>query len=157
MAIDIRGLVPLLQVYDLQTSIRFYCDLLGFELAGTSQEPLSWALLRRDGMDLMLNGAYEQDERPCSADPERVAAHGDTALFFACPDVDAAYGELRAGIEGLQEPTVRDYGMKQLYVRDPDGYNLCFQWPASEEMKARWNESHGIEERKLDKSGGTQA
>jgi len=20
--------------------------------------------------------------------------------------------------------------MKQLYVRDPDGYGLCFQWPA---------------------------
>jgi len=24
-----------------------------------------------------------------------------------------------------------DFGMKQLYVNDPDGYNLCFQWPAT--------------------------
>jgi hypothetical protein len=29
-------------------------------------------------------------------------------------------------------PKVAPYGMKQLYVTDPDGYILCFQWPASE-------------------------
>jgi hypothetical protein len=23
---------------------------------------------------------------------------------------------------------LRPYGMKQLYVRDPDGFGLCFQW-----------------------------
>jgi hypothetical protein len=32
MAIDVRGLVPLLQVFDMPTSIRFYRDVLGFEL-----------------------------------------------------------------------------------------------------------------------------
>ena len=29
-----------------------------------------------------------------------------------------------------QEPRVAPYGMKQLYLSDPDGYNLCFQWRA---------------------------
>lgn len=29
-------------------------------------------------------------------------------------------------------PKVALYGMKQLYATDPDGYILCFQWPASE-------------------------
>jgi hypothetical protein len=27
-----------------------------------------------------------------------------------------------------RDPAYR--GMKQLYVSDPDGYSLCFQWPA---------------------------
>jgi hypothetical protein len=27
-------------------------------------------------------------------------------------------------------PTVAPYGMKQLYLKDPDGYVICFQWPA---------------------------
>ena len=58
-----------------------------------------------------------------------MASHADTTLFFGCPDVDAAYAHLRAhGIE-VREPAVRDYGMKQLSLADPDGYGLCFQWP----------------------------
>ena len=28
-------------------------------------------------------------------------------------------------------PRVAPYGMKQLYVSDPDGYLLCFQWQAA--------------------------
>ena len=25
--------------------------------------------------------------------------------------------------------------MKQLYLHDPDGYNLCFQWPAEKQNR----------------------
>jgi len=39
MAIDVRGLAPLLQVFDMPTSIKFYCDGLGFEIAGTAEIP----------------------------------------------------------------------------------------------------------------------
>jgi signal transduction histidine kinase len=37
MAIGVHDLTPLLQVFDMRTSIRFYCDLLGFELINQSQ------------------------------------------------------------------------------------------------------------------------
>jgi catechol 2,3-dioxygenase-like lactoylglutathione lyase family enzyme len=79
----------------------------------------------------MLNSAYEFDEeRPVPPDEARMAAHGDTGLFIGCPDVDTAYEELRAkGVE-VQKPTVAPYGMKQMYLRDPDGYGICFQWEA---------------------------
>ena len=36
MAINVRGLTPLLQVYDMPTSMRFYRDVLGFEVVHTS-------------------------------------------------------------------------------------------------------------------------
>lgn len=36
MSIDIRGICPLLQVFDMPTSIKFYRDVLGFEVAQTS-------------------------------------------------------------------------------------------------------------------------
>ncbi|HYL91892.1 MAG TPA: VOC family protein, partial [Alphaproteobacteria bacterium] len=48
MAIDVRGLAPLLQVFDMPTSIAFYRDVLGFEVVATSQpgkERFGWALL----------------------------------------------------------------------------------------------------------------
>jgi glyoxylase I family protein len=44
--------------------------------------------------------------------------------------VDGAYRQLRAKGLDLKEPKVAPYGMKQLYLTDPDGYGLCFQWKA---------------------------
>ena len=79
----------------------------------------------------MLNTAYEKEHRPAAPDPARIAAHEDTALYFGCRDVDGAYEHLRAkGVE-VKPPKVAPYGMKQLYLRDPDGYVICFQWSAA--------------------------
>lgn len=36
MAVEVRGVCPLLQVYDMPTSVRFYRDTLGFEVVATS-------------------------------------------------------------------------------------------------------------------------
>jgi catechol 2,3-dioxygenase-like lactoylglutathione lyase family enzyme len=133
MAIEVRDVCPLLQVFDMPTAITFYRDVLGFDVIETSQagDRFDWALIKLNDASLMLNTAYEDHARPPAPDSDRVAAHDDTGLFFACPDVDAAYRHLRARGLDVQEPTIRDYGMKQLYVKDPDGYCLCFQWPAS--------------------------
>jgi catechol 2,3-dioxygenase-like lactoylglutathione lyase family enzyme len=37
MGIEIRGMAPLLQVFDMPTSIAFYRDVLGFEVVTTSK------------------------------------------------------------------------------------------------------------------------
>src|SRR5271170_4658440 len=130
MAIDVRGVAPLLQVFDMPTSIAFYCEGLGFEIVATSRPGpvFGWALLRLDGVDLMLNTAYEDDSRPAAPDPARIAAHSDTGIYFGCPDVDGAYAHLRERKVEAKPPRVAPYGMRQLYVTDPDGYVLCFQW-----------------------------
>lgn len=132
MTLDIRGLAPLLQVFDMPTSVRFYRDILGFEIVSTSGpgDDVAWALLRLNGIELMLNTAYEPDKRPAAPDRGRIAVHEDTGLFFGCPDVDGAYEHLRGKGVAVKKPVIRDYGMKQLYVTDPDGYVLCFQWRA---------------------------
>jgi catechol 2,3-dioxygenase-like lactoylglutathione lyase family enzyme len=124
MAIEIQGLAPLLQVFDMPTSITFYRDVLGFQVKTTpnpGKERFDWALLTLNGTELMLNTAYEDDARPSAPDPRRRAAHDDTAIYFA---------HLRSRGIAVNDPKIAHYGMKQLYVSDPDGYNLCFQWPA---------------------------
>ena len=133
MAIVIRGLAPLLSVFDMPTSIKFYCEGLGFEIVGTDKKPaphFDWVLLRLNGSELMLNTAYDEGHRPPSPDPVRIAADQDAAIYFGCPDVDGAYAHLREKRITAKEPKIAPYGMKQLYLTDPDGYILCFQWHA---------------------------
>lgn len=132
MAIDIQGLCPLVQVFDMPTSLRFYRDLLGFELVQRSQDSdeCGWAWLRKNGAELMLNTAYDEGERPAVPDAPRTRAHDDTCLYIGCPDLDAAYAYLVARGIVLDPPKKAWYGMKQLYLHDPDGYNICFQWKA---------------------------
>ena len=137
MAVNVGPVCPLVQVYDMPTSVRFYRDTLGFEVVTTSpnlggEDKFHWCLLRLGDSEMMLNTAYEFDnERPVPPDPARAAAHEDTGLYFDALDVDAVYEELRAKGLQLKPPEVASYGMKQLYLHDPDGYGLCFQWSAA--------------------------
>ncbi len=136
MAIEVRGLCPLLEVYDMPTSIRFYRDVLGFSVVSSSpmfgEDRCHWIWLRCADAELMLNTAYESDEeRPAVPDAGRVRGHNDVGLFIGCPDVDQAYEELRAkGVE-VTRPKTAPYGMRQMSLRDPDGYGICYQWPAA--------------------------
>ncbi len=71
---------PLLQVFAMPASLHFYRDMLGFTVEATSpvqagDPPFDWAMLRKGDAVLMLNTAYERDERPAMPDPARVAAH----------------------------------------------------------------------------------
>jgi glyoxylase I family protein len=97
MPIDVRGLTPLLSVYDMPTSVHFYCDLLDFEVV-MSSPPLDevmfhWCLLRLGGAELMLNEFIS--ERPAQRPPIFTTAHSKVGLYIGCPDVDAAYEQLK--------------------------------------------------------------
>ncbi|MGB7207667.1 MAG: VOC family protein [Pyrinomonadaceae bacterium] len=132
MAIDIKGMTPLIQVFDMPRALAFYRDILGFEIVSDSGngDDSSWMWLRLNDVDLMLNDQYEPGHVPPKPPLERTKWHGDTCLYFGCPDPDAAYDYLKSkGVE-LDPPKIAPYGMKQLYVHDPDGYNLCFQCEA---------------------------
>lgn len=135
MAINMHGVCPLLQVFDMPTSIRFYRDVLGFEVVEhaplRAEDEFGWCWLKQsNGTEIMLNTAYDYGERPEHPDPARKAGHGDVCLYIGCPDVDAAYRFLRDKGLDLKEPNVTNYGMKQLYLGDPDGFGICFQWKA---------------------------
>ena len=134
MSIKLESVCVLLQVFDMQTSMQFYRGVLGFALVSRwppEGQHVDWALLRLGGAELMLNTAFDSEERPSAPDAARTAAHADTTLYFACQDVDHVYRHLRSHELDVKPPQVAPYGMKQVYVSDPDGYQLCFQWPAA--------------------------
>lgn len=134
MPIEIVGMDPLLAVFDMPTSLAFCRDKIGFRVTGDSGQgnDSGWVMLELAGTTIMPNTAYDDGERPPEPDPARIEAHRDTCLYFGCPNVDAAYEHLRRQGILADPPTVAPYGMKQLYVTDPDGYYICFQWNAKD-------------------------
>jgi glyoxylase I family protein len=132
VGLTIRGLCPLIQVFDMPSSLRFYRDVLGFAQVQPSGhgDAAGWTWLRHGEAEVMLNTAYDVGERPSLPDPARVAAHADTILYLGCEDLEGAYAYLVAHGVKAERPKVAPYGMKQLYATDPDGYGICFQWRA---------------------------
>ena len=127
MTATIKGLKPLFQVYDMRASVAFYTDKLGFELNETYEPDghLYWASLKRDGVEIMLNACWEDDERTDRVDPVRVKGHNDAELYFHCDDVDAIYQELKGRGANVQAPT-EQHGRREVTIKDPDGFHLSF-------------------------------
>ena len=131
MTLRIGGFATLIQVFDMPTSLACYRDVMRFEVISDAPEDgrCDWVWLKSGESELMLNTAYEAEARPSAPDSTRLAAHSDTTLYFGCEDVDVARAELRALGVATREPIVTDYGMKQVYLKDPDGYEICLQQP----------------------------
>lgn len=121
---SIRELVPLLNVRNIVQSVAFYCDRLGFKLAA-KWEPegrLVWCRIEREGSALMLQEGCEEDG------PMENRGCGVT-FYFICDDADRMYDELRNRGLNIAPPETAFYGMKQIHVQDPDGYELWFESP----------------------------
>jgi glyoxylase I family protein len=131
MSIALEGFAPLLQVYDMGRSLAFYRDVLGFQIVASAppdSPEIQWCTLALGEVAIMLNTAYEPDHRP-APEPLRREDRGLT-LYFGCSDVDAAYDYLLTRSIAVEPPQTTPYGMRQLHVRDPDGFELCLQHPA---------------------------
>src|SRR5579863_5166241 len=93
--LPIYGTAPLLQVFDMPTSVVFYRDILGFEVSMQSEpergDDSNWLLMKMQDIELMLNTAYERVNRPAEPDLVRMKWHHDTTLYFGCPDISALY------------------------------------------------------------------
>ncbi|MBN8578731.1 MAG: VOC family protein [Cytophagales bacterium] len=126
---EIQYLCPLLAVFDMKAALQFYVEALGFSIHESAgpEDDVGWVWLERNGLNLMLNTQYELPDRPGQQEPARVAAHSDTILYLGCPDVDGAYHELLSKGLQINPPEIASYGMKQLYITDPDGYQVCLQ------------------------------
>ncbi|HJV42160.1 VOC family protein [Caulobacter sp.] len=133
-----RGLTPYFEVFDMNASLAFYRDQLGFEVLFASPEVQTaegrfshFVHLARDGAELMLNTAYDSNERPAQRSEPRWQGCRHTALYIACDDVVGMQAEITA--KGLNAPTpaTTGYGFLAFSISDPDGHGVVFQQPGS--------------------------
>ena len=78
MAIAVKGMAPLLQVFDMPAALAFYRDKLGFEVVQSNApgDDCDWAMLKLGDEVLMLNTAYEKEFRPPAPDPRPSGSAG---------------------------------------------------------------------------------
>lgn len=126
MSNALHELTPLLIVAAMSRSLAFYRDQLGFQMTQdwSPGGRLAWCRLERDGVSLMLQQACDEDG------PEEGRGRG-VVFYFSCADADREYDRLQASGVNVARPQVAFYGMNQLVVTDPDGYELCFQNPVA--------------------------
>ena len=118
---NLKQVVPFLGVIDMERSIRFYIDGLGFTMKHqwVPEGKLRWCWLVRGGASIMLQ-EYLPGRRP-----EGALGQG-LSLCFQCEDAIALYREFRSrGIEA-KEPFVGN-SMWVTVLSDPDGYKLDFE------------------------------
>ena|SRR5579863_1148396 len=112
--------VPLLVVSDLQRALDFYTVKLGFIEPAVHGDPPCFAMLNRDGFDLMLSVA-EGNTRPRPNGPGR-----SLGRYLRIADVGKEAEALTpAGVPIARGPTDTFYGIREIEVLDPDSYRWC--------------------------------
>ena len=126
-------MTPYFQVFDMTESLRFYCGVLGFKVIFSSPEVSTnegrfshFVRLRFGRFELMLNTAYDSNERPERRDTSRWAGHADVALYIDCPDVNALHAEIAGRGCNVPPPRATPWGTKSFQTIDPDNYRLTF-------------------------------
>jgi catechol 2,3-dioxygenase-like lactoylglutathione lyase family enzyme len=127
---DWRPLVPELIVSDLQVSLRFWCDLLGFRVL-YDRPAEGFAYLERERAEVMLETLGERSWTV--ADLERPFGRGINLQIETTSLEPMLEGLAKAQWPLYRQPEERWYrsgaseaGQRQFLVQDPDGYLLRF-------------------------------
>lgn len=112
----------LLYVKDVSASLNFYRDSLGFQ--GAMLEGCVVAQLDVGGSAVILHTDKNLDPGYLPAPGQRGRG---VIVEFEVPDVDAYCQSLKSkGVKISMEPVSQPWGLRQMYLYDPDGYNLAF-------------------------------
>jgi catechol 2,3-dioxygenase-like lactoylglutathione lyase family enzyme len=116
--------LPQVFVRDIERSVAWYRDVLGFTVVFTYGEPPFYAEVRRDGAALNLR---HTDRSPWDLDPNEPDL---LAAAIATTDPKAIFLELKArGVELHQSLQEQPWGV-DFIVRDPDGNLVLFGGPS---------------------------
>lgn len=120
---NVTQTVPFLAVSNLEASVRFYVDGLGFKITNKwlNEGKLQWCWLQLGGAALMLQ---EFKERHSRVPDEKVGK--DVSIYFICKDALAIYRELMSRGIQASRPFVGN-GMWVTGLSDPDGFSLYFE------------------------------
>jgi predicted enzyme related to lactoylglutathione lyase len=123
--VTLTGISPVLLVADIERSIEYYRDRLGFECEAYG-DPTDFASARRDQATILL---------ALCRDPERIVPNWRIVdniwnVYIRVEDADAVYAEVQERGAGI-DYTIYDapHGFREFGVQDPDGHDIAFGQP----------------------------
>lgn len=112
-----------IMVDDMSVMIRFYRDVLGFEIK--EDENTSNVFLKKDGTLFLLyrKKDFEKMTNSKFSYCKGINGHYEIALSVEnYAEVDKTYKEVvKAGAESVMEPTTEPWGQRTCYIADPEG------------------------------------
>lgn len=126
MSYELQKIAPNLIVADVQRSIDFYRDVLGFTVTSTvpEQGPFVFAIVQRGGVEVFLNAP-----EPARAEYPSLAGlpiGGTLTLFTTVKGIRAAHDELKSRVTVVMPLEKKWYGVTEFAFTDPDGYIITF-------------------------------
>lgn len=117
-------ITPNLIVKDMEKSLHFYRDVLGFAVSQTvpDKAPFVFAWMKRDDANLFLN--QQMPPQPGQTDPMAGRPVGGTlSMYMVLEGIDDLLKIVeQAGVKPAIALHKEFYGMKEFAVLDPDGY-----------------------------------
>lgn len=112
-----NSVTPMLWTENLQASVDFYINILGFT-CGERNENWQWAALHKDKTEIMLAKPNQHTFY------EKIGFTG--SFYFNVTNVDALWNALKDKVEIVYPLETFDWGMDEFAIKDNNGYILQF-------------------------------
>jgi len=126
-----RKVVPMLHVPDVRSTVDWYREELGFDVTVTYSdggEGQSFAMV-----------AFGSGEVMFSSGGKAVKNHRrDADLYVYTDGVDAFYERIKDRVDIIEGPHNMFYGMREVLVRDPNGFWITFGQELSQDELTPW-------------------
>jgi len=120
-------MTPNLMVENVDTTVAFYQDILGFSMIDSmpsDKGEVKWALIQKDEVQLML----QEKENLIEEYPILSTAklQPSLSLYMMVGDFDQLYEDIKSKHTILKDVNVTSYGLTEFAIADNNGYVLTF-------------------------------
>ena len=116
-------------VEDVQQTLSFYQDVLGFKVLMTlpDQSPFDFAIVQRDQVELMFQSRSSLSENVPALNGHPIGA--SQTFYIEVEGLTKLYENLRNKVDIAVDLHTTFYGTQEFYFRDVNGYILSFTEP----------------------------
>jgi lactoylglutathione lyase len=119
-------LTPNLLVANVERSLAFYIDTLGFARGMTVPDasPFVFASVTSGAVEIFFNDAATAIQEYPGFAAKPLGATG--TMFIETVDVDALHERIESSVKVVMPLETKFYGMREFAIEDPDGYVITF-------------------------------
>lgn len=128
----LKKLTPNMMVEDVQKTIDFYRDVLGFQVITTvpGENEVGFAIMQRDGVELMFQSRNSLSDNVPALTGSIIGA--SQTFYIEVAGVTQLYEQLKDKVEIVVAMHDTFYGTREFYFRDINGYILSLSEPLAQ-------------------------